>query len=205
MQPFQGTTFGQDIDVISTWYQLQLDIGAEPTVVIHSGWTSWGSFPEVFLDGFSHCTAVYRNAIKLRLETDFPGIQVLFTRSSDMLFQIHQDGFDLRTTMGRDFIHLDLNHGREMMNQLVRYTIGQPVTMTVTQGGNLNDYLTGVLQQMVFKGDLNFDSELDLRDVLPFVDTIIDGAQTPAADINRDGVVDLRDVDPFVTLIISEL
>ena len=205
VQPFAGTTLEQDVDVISQWYQMQLNIGAAPAVVIHSSWTAWGTFPEIFQDGVSHCTPEYRQALRQSLEVEFPGIEVLFTRSSDMLFEIHQDGFDLRTTMGRDFIHIDLDHGREMMNQLVRYTIGQPVTMMVTEAdtSEMNEYLTGVLRQMVIPGDTNFDTEVDLLDLQGFIDALINGDNLPSADVNKDGRVDLIDIDPFVQLIVG--
>ena len=50
-------------------------------------------------------------------------------------------------------------------------------------------------------GDVNGDGAIDLLDVAPFVDLIINGGFNPLADLNGDGVVDLLDVAPFVALI----
>ncbi len=50
-------------------------------------------------------------------------------------------------------------------------------------------------------GDVNGDGVVNLLDVSPFVDLIINGDFLPAADINGDGVVDLLDVGPFVQIL----
>lgn len=60
-------------------------------------------------------------------------------------------------------------------------------------------------------GDLNCDCEIDLLDVEPFIDALIDPAGYAAkypdcdianADINHDGSVDLSDVEGFVELLL---
>jgi hypothetical protein len=53
----------------------------------------------------------------------------------------------------------------------------------------------------VLHGDVNGDGIVNLLDVAPFVDLIVDGGFLPAADVNVDGVVDLLDVEPFVDLL----
>ncbi len=53
----------------------------------------------------------------------------------------------------------------------------------------------------VLLGDVNCDGVVDLLDVNPFVDLIINGGFSEKADINEDGFVDLLDVDPFVQLL----
>ena len=55
----------------------------------------------------------------------------------------------------------------------------------------------------VVPGDVNGDGEVNLLDVTPFVDAVVDGDFIPAADINQDGAVDLLDVQPFVALLIG--
>ena len=50
-------------------------------------------------------------------------------------------------------------------------------------------------------GDVNCDGSIDLLDVGPFIDTILNGEFDPKADINQDTFVDLLDVGPFVDLL----
>ena len=50
-------------------------------------------------------------------------------------------------------------------------------------------------------GDINGDGVVNLQDVQPFVDAIINGQFIAAADVNQDGVLNLQDVQPFVNLL----
>ena len=50
-------------------------------------------------------------------------------------------------------------------------------------------------------GDINGDGNIDLLDVMPFVDAIANGEVSCEADINGDGAVDLLDVQPFIDLL----
>ena len=50
-------------------------------------------------------------------------------------------------------------------------------------------------------GDVNGDGNVDLLDVSPFVDLLLDGGFQLEADINQDQVVDLLDVQLFVELL----
>ena len=50
-------------------------------------------------------------------------------------------------------------------------------------------------------GDVNCDGNVDLLDVSPFVDLLINGGTNVKADINQDGFIDLLDVSPFVDLL----
>lgn len=52
-------------------------------------------------------------------------------------------------------------------------------------------------------GDVNCDGVVDLLDVEPFVDLILNGGFNAKADLNGDGVVDLVDVAPFVALLLG--
>ena len=61
---------------------------------------------------------------------------------------------------------------------------------------------TGVLMKFEL-GDVNCDGSVDLLDVQPFVDLIIEGEFSAKADFNGDGVVDLLDIAPFVDRLIS--
>ena len=50
---------------------------------------------------------------------------------------------------------------------------------------------------------MNCDGAVNLLDIQPFVDAILDGEFAPKADINQDDVVDLLDIGPFVNLLIG--
>ena len=50
-------------------------------------------------------------------------------------------------------------------------------------------------------GDVNCDGAIDLLDVAPFVELLVNGQFSDKADINGDGSVDLLDIDPFVVLL----
>ena len=50
-------------------------------------------------------------------------------------------------------------------------------------------------------GDVNCDSDVNLLDIEPFVDILINGPYESKADVNRDGKVNLLDVAPFVDLL----
>ena len=53
------------------------------------------------------------------------------------------------------------------------------------------------------RGDVNQDGIVDLLDVAPFVNLIVEGAFQLEGDLNGDGTVDLLDVTPFTTLLIG--
>ena len=50
-------------------------------------------------------------------------------------------------------------------------------------------------------GDVNCDGEVNLLDVAPFVELIINGTFSEKADFDGNGSVDLLDVAPFVDAI----
>lgn len=50
-------------------------------------------------------------------------------------------------------------------------------------------------------GDVNLDGVVDLLDVTPFVNRLIDGPYQNEADINQDGVVGLEDIQLFVAVL----
>ena len=62
------------------------------------------------------------------------------------------------------------------------------------------------------RGDVNCDGSLDLGDVEPFIDALLDAEKykqkypdcdIKRADITLDGSVDLLDVEPFITLLLN--
>lgn len=55
----------------------------------------------------------------------------------------------------------------------------------------------------VILGDINGDSVVDLLDVNPFIQLLLDSEFNAAGDFNGDGVLDLLDINGFVDAIIS--
>ncbi len=82
---------------------------------------------------------------------------------------------------------------------------GNVLTITMSFAGNggneliaINDLLIEGKMDGGLLGDVNCDGTVDLLDVAPFVDLVINGGFSTKADFNFDGVVDLLDVAPFV-------
>ena len=59
------------------------------------------------------------------------------------------------------------------------------------------NYIPGIL------GDVSGDGIVDLFDISPFVDALLNGEFVLEGDINADGVIDLFDVGPFVSLLVG--
>ena len=57
------------------------------------------------------------------------------------------------------------------------------------------------LQIGVLLGDVDRNGEVNLLDIAPFVDLLINGGFQFEADTNQDGVVDLLDIESFVALL----
>ena len=51
---------------------------------------------------------------------------------------------------------------------------------------------------LILRGDINCDGEVNLLDVAPFVTELANGEFSEKADMNQDGQVDLLDIDGFV-------
>ena len=84
-------------------------------------------------------------------------------------------------------------------DRIRRATVGgQDITTVVSGTDGPRDV---IFVPDVLTGDVNGDGVVDLLDVAPFVDVLVNGTHNPVADINGDGVVDLLDVGPFVELL----
>lgn len=84
------------------------------------------------------------------------------------------------------------------------FTVAGPITYGPGELGTMGETLTvgGTTSGcMPAPGDINDDGAVDLLDVTPFVDLLVNGGFLCQADINGDGVVDLLDVTPFVNLL----
>ena len=69
------------------------------------------------------------------------------------------------------------------------------------QVGDDLSVLLNTCDEQVLLGDVNLDGAVDLLDVAPFVDLLINGDFQAEADINHDAVVSLLDVGPFVEIL----
>ncbi len=56
---------------------------------------------------------------------------------------------------------------------------------------------------VVLRGDVNLDQQVNLLDVQPFVQLLLDSAFQNEADTNEDGLVDIQDIANFVELIVD--
>lgn len=56
----------------------------------------------------------------------------------------------------------------------------------------------------VLLGDINGDSVVNLLDVAPFIDLLVNQEFMEEADVNMDGFVNLLDINPFIDLLIGQ-
>ena len=67
----------------------------------------------------------------------------------------------------------------------------------------VNFGIAGFQDFFFIPGDFDSSYAVDILDVAPFVDAILDSDYNIIADINQDCAVDLFDVQPFVDLLIG--
>jgi hypothetical protein len=79
-------------------------------------------------------------------------------------------------------------------------TINANIVDTPTPFTGMAIRITGP-NDMILKGDVNGDGQVNLLDVAPFVAAVSSGQFIPEADVNCDGAVNLLDVSPFVALL----
>ena len=115
-----------------------------------------------------------------------------------------------------DNISVLLNNGGGLFGLEITYTAGlspqflvikdfdnnQSLDIAVAnQVGDDLSVLLNTCDEQVLLGDVNLDGAVDLLDVAPFVDLLINGDFQAEADINHDAVVSLLDVGPFVEIL----
>ena len=71
-----------------------------------------------------------------------------------------------------------------------------------SQGSNVGQVELLSLDTKIL-GDVNLDGDVNLLDVSPFVELLLNSGFQNEADINQDGVVDLLDVNPFVEMLVG--
>lgn len=88
-----------------------------------------------------------------------------------------------------------------VINGMTGLTYSQDSSTWTNANWNGLDGVTLQIVADVLIGDVNLDGNIDLLDVAPFADRILEGVFQIEADINLDGIVDLLDVAPFVDLL----
>ena len=65
----------------------------------------------------------------------------------------------------------------------------------------LNGAAVGESETLI--GDVNLDGVVNLLDISPFIDLLLNGGYSAEADINRDGSVNTLDIDPFIEILLG--
>jgi hypothetical protein len=99
-----------------------------------------------------------------------------------------------------DMLGVQLAESDNVLTVSASFDVEVPITDTITATVSGTVVLNGQLPKMVI-GDVNCDGVVNLLDVGPFIDVLINGPYAFKADINMDGAVDLLDVQPFVVLL----
>lgn len=124
-------------------------------------------------------TDVFTNGVTTTIQLDLePGESVGILHYATM---IKSEG------KTRDF---DVGFAEFQSDMLVEtpYTVG----LTTSQLQSITNF------DVVLRGDVNCDGEVDLSDISPFVEVLSSGEFDEKADTNQDGTVDLEDIQWFI-------
>lgn len=115
--------------------------------------------------------------------------------------------FDEFSDIYRDFIHMDLQTGRYLMHNALRYAVRQPLfPRELFPGNSENEFLyleDKIRTELVLMGDINRDRLVNLLDIQPFIEVLTDGIYDITADMNADNRADLLDIGPFIDAILN--
>lgn len=132
VQPYNGTTLSQDVEIISTW--MDLEPGA--VFVVHSGWAQSSVHSTAYNAGFSNNmvhSPEYFEALINELSRLHPGREIRFNPAIEVLELINQDAkngigpFTALADVYRDAHHMTAGSagaGRYLMHNLMRQTLG---------------------------------------------------------------------------------
>lgn len=134
VQPHNGTSLGEDFEVISNWVQLQ----PQATFVIHTGWARSATLAEERSDDdpsgpLTH-SDVYFEALIQKLRSRHPKTTFRCTNAMNALFEISDDiadgqsPFQAVSELYRDAIHMKTESGRYLMHNAMRIALNQPVS-----------------------------------------------------------------------------
>lgn len=158
VQPHYGTTLEQDVDVISSWMELQ----PNAVVVIHCGWARSATAADEYAqtDGteMGHRPGYFTRLISA-LQARFPDRAIRQSFTTDALHAIAADidsgksPLNEITDLYRDAIHMTHAEGRYLMHNLMRAAVDQPPStegFTIGQTDpSLKDYLDQIIRRTV--------------------------------------------------------
>lgn len=131
VQPFTGTTFAQDVAVISYWMELQ----PAAQFIIHTGWAEHHLFEQMYhtttLLGDMIYSPAYFDALAADLLALHPERPILINDAQRLLDGIFHDiqaetaPFTSFSDLYRDHIHMSEPNGRYLMHNLMRLTLQQ--------------------------------------------------------------------------------
>lgn len=133
-QPHYGSTFHEDIDVISMWLKMQ----PQADVIIHEGWAKQSSRKEeyatsILQNGMFH-GSIYYNRLIDTLSVTFPETKFRRTYTTELLERISKDISDGNapyselSELYRDDIHMTYQDGRYLMHNAMRIAIDQDIS-----------------------------------------------------------------------------
>ena len=132
VQPYYGSTPAQDVDVISSWIDLQ----PKAIVVIHTGWARHATRKEEYenndISGHLQHSPAYYSALLAELRKKHPKRTFRQTHAIDLLAKIAADieagKAPLKDVVElyRDDCHMGHQTGSYLMHNAMRHALGQP-------------------------------------------------------------------------------
>ncbi|VAX40537.1 hypothetical protein MNBD_PLANCTO02-1244 [hydrothermal vent metagenome] len=134
VQPHYGSTLKKDIETISTWMEMQ----PKAVFIIHTGWARQITRAEEYsskkINGPMIHSRFYYAKLISELEKRYPQRKFRTTGAIDMLDRIAKDienkkaPFKNMGELHRDAVHMKTETGRYLMHNLMRITLGQPIS-----------------------------------------------------------------------------
>ena len=155
IQPFDGTSLTQDVEIISGWMDMQPDAD----ILLHTGWARHDQLSEVLAlgnpDNMMRPNFQYFEDLVAALEVRHAGRKISSNHAFAYLAQIENNAlrgigpYDELSDIYRDQIHMTLGDGRYLMHNVVRKSLGQEfssegITIDSARQSYLDQILTTV-------------------------------------------------------------
>jgi len=134
VQPHYGSTFKEDVEVISHWMNMQ----PKAIFIIHTGWarqkTRETEYASTDTTGTMAHSPAYIKALIAELKKEFPKREIRQTGAIDLLAEIAADietgkaPFKDMEELHRDAIHMKQQTGRYLMHNAMRQVMDQPLS-----------------------------------------------------------------------------
>lgn len=214
VQPFQGTTIGVDVSLISNWMTLE----PNAVVIIHPAWNGHIRFASDYIDPqfeVMRPSPAYIDELRSRLLVLHPSREIRLTRTHDILFSIHLDiengaaPFEQLSDLYRDGLHMSLSGGRYMAHNAMMTALGRGIrtevletSFTTNPSDEVKDYINQKILDAhgIVLGDCNQDGVVNFFDISPFIGFLSEG-YLQQADLNLDRSVDFLDISPFIRVL----